>query len=106
MAMLMLCVVFVIDCSGFTESWKRWLSRWLKVRVGSVKPFDCSLCMTFWGGVVLLSVLRCWSIGAFAYVCICALFAKPAGQLLAALRDGCAALIERLNKQIDKLWLN
>lgn len=42
-------VVFVVDLSGFTDSWRDGLARILKVReLRPLKPFDCSLCMTWW----------------------------------------------------------
>lgn len=50
-------VVFVVDYSGFTESWKRFISKFLtKGRISSsdytFKPFDCSLCLSFWTTVI------------------------------------------------------
>ena len=42
-------VVFIVDLSGFTDSWRDGLARILKVReLRPLKPFDCSLCMTWW----------------------------------------------------------
>lgn len=42
-------VVFIVDCSGFTEAWRGALARALKVReLRPLKPFDCSLCMVWW----------------------------------------------------------
>ena len=42
-------VVYVVDISGFTESWRGALARMLHVReLRPLKPFDCSLCMTWW----------------------------------------------------------
>ena len=39
-------VVYIVDLSGFTQSWKQAISAKFggKCRIG--KPFDCSLCMT------------------------------------------------------------
>lgn len=58
-------VVYIIDISGFTQSWHGLLQRWLKVSRVQVKPFDCSTCMSFWvvlvyslcSGVVLIHSL-------------------------------------------------
>lgn len=42
-------VVFIVDLSGFTDSWRDALARALKVRqLRPLKPFDCSLCMVWW----------------------------------------------------------
>ena len=42
-------VVYVVDLSGFTGSWRAALARLLGVReLRSLPPFDCSLCMVWW----------------------------------------------------------
>lgn len=42
-------VVFVIDLSGFTDAWRDALTRALHLHeLRPLKPFDCSLCMTWW----------------------------------------------------------
>ena len=64
-------VVFVVDLSGFTESWRRPLSEWLRSKTGyTIKhfpPFDCSLCLTFWAGLMWFGVrspCRTWRLSA------------------------------------------
>jgi hypothetical protein len=48
-------VCFVIDLSGFTQSWKGWVSAFFGGRqLKSLRPFDCSLCMSWWAMVVYL----------------------------------------------------
>lgn len=59
-------VVFIVDLSGFTDSWRTALARFLRVTsLRPLRPFDCSLCMTWWcclawaairGGFSLLTV--------------------------------------------------
>ena len=58
--LLLACiVVFIVDLSGFTESWRDALLRILNrafrkhgipplAELPPLKPFDCSLCMTWW----------------------------------------------------------
>ena len=42
-------MVFIVDLSGFTDTWRDALARALKVRqLRPLKPFDCSLCMVWW----------------------------------------------------------
>ena len=31
-------IVFVVDLSGFTQTWKKWLGKWLGVQIGDVPP--------------------------------------------------------------------
>ena len=52
-------VVFIVDISGAVDSLKSGLKRILTKGVMkdsdySLKPIDCSLCMTFWSGIIYL----------------------------------------------------
>lgn len=53
--------VCVIDISGFVNSVKSFIVRILtngKLRGSfTLKPFDCSLCMTFWSGLIYLFIV-------------------------------------------------
>lgn len=50
--------VLIIDISGFVNSIKTLLSKFLKCKPEQIrlKPFDCSLCTSFWLGVWFLYV--------------------------------------------------
>ena len=51
-------VVYIVDLSGFTESWKGAITRLFGGReCKRIKPFDCSLCMTWWT-LLLISHLQ------------------------------------------------
>ena len=53
--LIAICVVMIVDISGFIDSVKIGLKRWLGSRGGvTLKPFDCSLCMTHWTGLIYL----------------------------------------------------
>lgn len=53
--LIAICVVMIVDISGFIDSVKIGLKRWLGIRGGvTLKPFDCSLCMTHWTGLIYL----------------------------------------------------
>lgn len=67
-----ICVV-IIDISGFTDSWKSLLKRILtKGRFSepnySLKPFDCSFCITWWTGVVYMLITHSMSLWMTAYL--------------------------------------
>ena len=71
-----ICVV-IIDISGFTQSWKSGLKRLLtRGRMDdpyyTLKPFDCSFCITFWTGLIYMLVTHSVSLWMLAYLlCIC-----------------------------------
>lgn len=96
-------IVFVVDLSGFTQTWKKWLGKWLGVQIGSVPPFDCSLCMTFWVGVSYMLAAGCFSIPMLAYVAGLAYCSTLIAEILTALRELLAALVRLIWKLIDKL---
>lgn len=51
--MLATIVVYIIDLSGFTQSWRDALARWLKVQsLRPLPPFDCGKCAVFWATLI------------------------------------------------------
>lgn len=96
-------IVFIVDLSGFTQSWKKWLGKWLKVQIGEVPPFDCSLCLTFWAGLIYLIVKGDLSILTLAYLALVSYCTVLMGQVLTAIRELLSALVRYLWKLIDKL---
>lgn len=85
--LLALIVVFIVDVSGVVASVKHTLSRWLMAPVKRLKPFDCSLCMVFWSGVVYLLAVREMCMSTVAYLCILSLLASELAEALRLLRD-------------------
>lgn len=58
--LISLVVCFIVDVSGIVDSVKHLIwSKWIKVgdyHQLHFPPFDCSLCMTFWSGLIYLLV--------------------------------------------------
>jgi hypothetical protein len=50
--------VFVIDYSGFIQEMEKYLTKWLKspIPLKIPKPASCSLCMTFYSGLIYLII--------------------------------------------------
>lgn len=89
--------VYVVDVSGFTESWRRLLARWLQVKaLRPLPPFDCGKCASFWTGIVTAAVLRDLTLATAAFSALCSLLALPAGQVMLFIREGLTQLIGRL----------
>lgn len=94
---LAVVVVYVVDISGFTDSWRGALQRLLKVReLRPLKPFDCSLCMTWW--VCLLYPIFA---GRFDFVTL--LLAAVLSLLSRTFYRACIFLIESLDWLLDKI---
>lgn len=92
---LTLIVVYVVDLSGFTDSWLRAFSRWLGRTVKEFKPFTCSLCMTWWTGIVYLIVTGRFSIPLLAYVAALSFLSFPISQFFIFLNE---LLLKWINK--------
>lgn len=102
--LILACVVcFVVDLSGFTQTWKGKLGKWLGVPVGSCKPFDCSLCMTWWCGLFYAACAGEFRMGVVGYIALLALFASTISEVLQTLKDSINALLRYVGGIIDKL---
>lgn len=101
--LLVAIIVFIVDLSGFTQTWKKWLGKWLGVQIGSVPPFDCSLCLSFWTGLIYLVATHHFTIALLAYVTLVAFCTTLIAEVLTALRELVSALVRYLWKLIDNL---
>ena len=93
---LTLLMVFIVDLSGFTDSWLSAFSKWLGHTVKEFKPFTCSLCMSWWAGVVYLIVTGQFSLSLLAYAALLAYLSFP-------IRDFFIFINDLLLKWINKL---
>ena len=85
-------VVYIVDETGIVDSLKAFIKRWLNVKSSiTLKPLDCSLCMTHW--VCLAYVLIFYNISIFVYLYI--LF-------LSCNTDNIYAMIQKVNELISK----
>ena len=69
---LQIVVVFLIDLSGAVDSFKDALGRWLKVKVGRLKPIDCSLCMYHWTALGVMYWTGRLTLESYTAVCLLA----------------------------------
>ena len=95
--LLTLIVVFIVDISGVMESIKGFLSKWLNGKVARLRPFDCSLCMTFWLGLIVALIDKQFTFGVVAYVCLCSYLTIPLRGLLELIKDILVTIINKLN---------
>ena len=88
--------VFVVDLSGFTQSWKGALARWLRVDPDrlKVKPLDCSLCMTWWCCLGWAALRGSLSLPTVAASALLAFLSGPLGQLMVLINEWLTHLLE------------
>lgn len=103
--MIAAVVVFVIDTSGVVENIKKWLGVLLNIEnVGSIKPFDCSLCMTHHVALIYAICVGQFSLSVWAWICVCAMLTRPLAELFGALQYALSLVGRKINQLIDKLW--
>lgn len=94
-------VTYIVDASGFTDSWRGLLQRLLKVReLRPLPPFDCSTCMAFWATLTLCAFRGSLTAATFAACCLASLLAMPAGIAMNAIRDLLSALASRMGGRL------
>lgn len=95
--------VFLCDLSGFSDTLKTALGRWLGKDIKRLPPFDCSLCVAWWLQLGYLIFAREFSIANLAVISLISFATYPLGQLLILMRETLLALIRLTQKLIDKL---
>lgn len=78
-------ICFIIDISGIIESIEWWLSKWLKVPCKIPKPFSCSLCMSFWIGIIWISIFE-FTLFNLLFVCLFAMMSEEITQILSTIK--------------------
>lgn len=105
--LLIACIVtFGLDCTDFMDSVKGALGRWLKVKPENItlKPFDCSLCSTWWACLLYCVITGHFGLQGIAAAAGCALLTKPLAMLLKNVRYAAETLMHLLERMLDRFW--
>ena len=94
-------IVFVVDLSGIILVLKKKLWKTLYGIIPfkedwSLKPFDCSLCMTFWIGLLYLIITGSFTIPFIGYVCLLSFLTPIIQEMLLTIKDLLIRLIRIL----------
>lgn len=105
LALLWAVIVFVVDLSGWTDTWLGWLSKFT-ARYGyppvrSLRPFSCSLCMTWWAGIAYALAVGEFSLPVLAYVAGLSALSFTLRELFIFITETLTNAIAKFNK-----WLN
>lgn len=83
-------VCFIIDYSGIVEELESKLASWYNVPNGFIKipkPFSCSLCSSFWLGLIYLLCIGEFSIINMGFVCLMAALSGSVTDTIYLIRD-------------------
>ena len=91
-----LVTIYIVDLSGFTETWLNILSNYRGRKITGLKPFSCSLCMVWWVCMIFSLVTGECSIPMVAFIALLSLLSVPCGQLLILIREAFLKVITKL----------
>ena len=95
-----LVTIYIVDLSGFTETWLSFLSHYKGRKITELKPFSCSLCMVWWVCLIYAAIVGNLTIPVVALIALLSFLSVPCGQLLMLIRE---VLLKVINKLMDLL---
>ena len=97
MLLVALVTIYIVDISGFTESWRDALARMLHIsRLRPLPPFDCGKCMTWWVCLIYPVCTGDISLGTVAFAALLSHLSIPIGESLIFIREWMNTIIDRL----------
>lgn len=80
--------IYIVDVSGFTESWRHLLERMLHItKMRDLPPFDCGKCMTWWVCLIYPMISREISLETIAFATLLSLLSVPIGGVMIFIRE-------------------
>ena len=100
-------VVFIVDISGAVDSLKsglKWILTNGKMKNSDyqLKPLDCSLCMTFWSGIIYLLITNNFTLPYLAFVCLLACFSGIIKSSILLVEDILIKITQLIYKLLDR----
>lgn len=83
-----LVTVYIVDLSGFTDSWRGALSRMLHIKnLRRLPPFDCGKCATFWACIIYSASQWMFCLETVAFSALLSFLSVPIGQAMIFIRE-------------------
>ncbi len=100
--LIVVCTVIVVDLSGFVTTVKRWIWKWVwknkrEFQDFDMKPFDCSLCSSWWLNLGYLIISGTWTLPLMTLALVLA-FLTP------VIKDAILTIKALLQKIIDTIY--
>ena len=92
--------IYVVDLSGFTDTWLKFLSAYKGRKITELKPFSCSLCMVWWVCLTYLVTTSQLTLSLVAFTALLSFLSIPMGQILVMLRE---VILHIINKLMSRL---
>lgn len=94
-------IAYITEVSGIIDNLKYALGRWLGVTVSRLKPLDCSLCMTWWCGLIYIICVGECSVINIAFVALLSALAHNIAEGIMLISDSVSLGIDKIR---DRLW--
>lgn len=91
-------VVIIVDISGFVDSIKVFIGKVLGINNVSLKPFDCSLCMTFWVSMCYLIYTNELNLTTVMVTLLLSVMTPVISDLIYFVRDIFGFIISKISK--------
>lgn len=103
-------ICFIVDCSGIMTDIRKLVANIIykktKMKVDyndlKLKPIGCSLCMTWWTGIIYLLCIGEFTLVNLTFVALLAFLSSNISGLLLTMKDYFAAFENWLQKLISK----
>lgn len=92
--------IYVVDLSGFTDTWLKFMSAYKGRKITELKPFSCSLCMVWWVCLAYLVITSQLTLSLVAFTALLSFLSIPMGQILVLLRE---VMLHIINKLMSRL---
>lgn len=104
--LITIIIVFGIDYARFVDdAIKPLIKKILKIPANrniSLKPFDCSLCASFWAGLIYICILNQFTFVNLFFVTLFSFLSKPISMLLNFISEFLCWLIDKLYSILSK----
>lgn len=100
-------VVIVVDITDFVDNIKKLISSLLtngriKSNNYSIKPIDCSLCLSFWLSLIYLIIIKQVSLFTITYTLLIAILTPNIQDVIRLVQDSLTKAINILYKKINE----
>ena len=103
LTLVALVIIYIVDISGFTESWRDGCARWLHIsNLRPLPPFDCGKCMTWWVCLIYPICTGDFSLGTVAFAALLSHLSNPIGEMLIFIREWMIYILDRLMPWVMK----
>lgn len=92
--------IYVVDLSGFTDTWLKFLSAYKGRKITELKPFSCSLCMVWWVCIAFLLMSAKLTLPLVAFSALLSFLSIPMGQILVLLREVILYIVNKLMSRL------